>query len=334
MCIQHKEFAHLKQEHRFRIEALWEEGRNYHEIAIILLCDDSVISREFKRNKEKDGSYCAAKAQKKADTRRRESKHGARKIEHDDLLAKEIETALRGDDNERGDWSPEVIANVTCKGRISHTAIYAWIKRERKDLRCLLPHQGRRRKKYGSQTVHGTIETTNPRSILDRPKEIEKREELGNYEGDTVILKEGRLHTLVERMSRFLIADFISVLGMGLAMQISESTVRSLSLLPATHRKTITYDRGSEFAWWDETEKNLAGMNIYFAQAHHPWERGTNERTNGLIRRYFPKGQTFAMLTHDDVAKVVWRLNHRPRKILHFRTPCAVFGECCSSSAN
>lgn len=334
MCIQHKEFAHLKQEHRFRIEALWEEGRNYHEIAIILLCDDSVIFREFKRNKEKDGSYCAIKAQKKADARRRESKHGARKIEHDSNLAKEIEDALRGDDKERGDWSPEVIANVTCKGRISHTAIYAWIKRERKDLRCLLPHQGRRRKKYGSTSEHGTIETTNPRGIDDRPKEIEAREELGHFEGDTVILKEGRLHTLVERMSRFLIADFISVLGMGLAMQISEGTVRNLSLLPKTHRRTITYDRGSEFAWWDETEKHLTDMHIYFAHAHHPWERGTNERTNGLIRRYFPKGQTFAMLTSDDVAKVVWRLNHRPRRILHFRTPCAVFGECCISSAN
>ena len=67
MCMQHKEFAHLTQEHRFRIEALWEEGINYHGIAIILLVDDSVVSREFKRNKEKDGSYCALKAQKKAE---------------------------------------------------------------------------------------------------------------------------------------------------------------------------------------------------------------------------------------------------------------------------
>ena len=333
MCTQHKVSAHLTQEDRFRIETLREEGKNHHGIATSLLVDDSVISREFSRNKEKDGGYCAIKAQKKADKRRCESKHGARKIEHDPDLAKEIEDALRGGDSERGDWSPEVIANVTGKGRISHTAIYAWIKRERKDLRCLLPHQGRRRKKYGSQTEHGTIQTTNPRSIDDRSLEIEKREELGHYEGDTVILKEGRLHTLVERMSRFLIVDFISVLGMGLAMQISEGAVRNLCTLPLSHRRTITYDRGSEFAWWDETEKGLVGLTIYFAHAHSPWERGTNERTNGLIRRYFPKGKTFAMLTHDDVAKVVWRLNHRPRRILRWRTPCDVFGECCSSRA-
>ena len=334
MCTQHKDSAHLTQEERFRIEALHEEGKNYHGIAIVLLVDDSVISREFKRNKEQDGSYCALKAQKKSDLRRRESKHGARKIDQDPDLAKDIEDALRGDDKERGDWSPEVIANVACAGRISHTAIYAWIKRARKDLRCLLPHQGRRRKKYGSTSEHGTIQTTNPRTIDDRPKEIETREELGHYEGDTVILKEGRLHTLVERMSRFLIVDFISVLGMGLAMQISEGAVRNLFMLPLSHRKTITYDRGSEFAWWDETEKGLVGLTIYFAHAHSPWERGTNERTNGLIRRYFPKGQTFAMLTPDDVARVVWRLNHRPRRILRWRTPCDVFGQCCSSSAN
>lgn len=334
MCTQHKDSAHLTQEDRFRIEALREEGKNYHGIALVLFVDDSVISREFKRNKEEDGSYCAAKAQAKTDERRRASKESARKIERNPSLAREIEDALRGDDTERGDWSPEVIANVTCKGRISHTAIYAWIKRERKDLRCLLPHQGRRRKKYGSRTEHGTIQATHPRSIDDRPQEIEERAELGHFEGDTVILKEGRLHTLVERMSRFLIADFISLTGMGLAMQISASAVSNLSMLPLSHRKTITYDRGSEFAWWDETEKALAGMIIYFAHPYHPWERGTNERTNGLLRRYFPKGQTFAMLTRDDVARVVWRLNHRPRKILCWRTPCAVFGECCNSSTN
>lgn len=334
MCTQHKDSAHLTQEDRFRIEALREEGKNYHEIAVALSVDDSVISREFKRNTGKDGGYCAATAQGKSDARRHASKERARKIEQNPSLAKEIEDALRGDDRERGDWSPEVIANVICKGRISHTAIYAWIKRERKDLRCLLPHQGRRRKKYGSTTEHGTIATTYPRSIDDRLKDIETRTAVGHYEGDTVILKEGRLHTLVERMSRFLIADFISVMGMGLAMQISASTVRNLSALPRSHRQTITYDRGSEFAWWDETEKLLAGIIIYFAHPYHPWERGTNERTNGLLRRYFPKGQTFAMLTGDDVAKVVWRLNHRPRRILRWRTPCAVFGECCSSSVN
>lgn len=334
MCTQHKRFAHLTQEDRFRIEALFDEKYSCRKIAQRTKIGASVISREIARNQEKDGSYCAIKAHEKASMRRGASKQAARKIERDPGLAQEIEDALRGDDTERGDWSPEVIANVTCKGRISHTTIYAWIKRERSDLRCLLPHQGHRRKKYGAKTEHGTIQTTNPRSIDNRPPEVATREELGHYEGDTIVLREGRIHTLVERASRFLIADLLKVAGMGLAMQVSESAVRGLSPLSSARRLTITYDRGSEFAWWDETEKELPGLCIYFAHAHSPWERGTNERINGLLRRYFPKGQTFAMLTHDDVAKVVWRLNHRPRKILHWRTPCEVFGECCSSSVN
>jgi IS30 family transposase len=331
MCIHHKDFAHLTQEDRFRIETLFNENHAYREIARITEIDISVISRELTRNKENDGSYCAVKAQKKTDERRRNSKYSSRKIENDSALAELIETTLRGEDKERGDWSPEVIANTVLKGKISHETIYAWIKRSRRDLLHLLPQQGRRRMRYGSKAVYLAKCRALMPSIELRPAEVESREELGHLEGDTVILKEGRIHTLAERKSRFLIADFISIMGMGLACQISASAVKILSVFPLSHRRTITYDRGSEFAWWDETEKFLIGTKIYFAHPHRPWERGTNERTNGLIRRYFPKGQRFATLTNDDVAKVVWRLNHRPRKILHWRTPCEVFERCCSS---
>lgn len=331
MCIQHKDFAHLTQEDRFRIEALFGENHRYREIARITGIDISVISREFARNKESDGSYCAMKAQKKTDERRRKSKYGSRKIENDPALAELIATALCGEDKKRGDWSPEVIANTVLKGKISHETIYAWIKRSRRDLLHLLPQQGRRRMRYGSKTAYLEKCRALMPSIELRPAEIESREDLGHFEGDTVVLKEGRIHTLAERKSRFLVADFIPKIGVGLAMQMSESAVRILSPYPVSYRQTVTYDRGSEFAWWDETEKFLIGTKIYFAHPHRPWERGTNERTNGLIRRYFPKGQKFDTLTSDDVAKVVWRLNHRPRKILRWRTPCEVFERCCSS---
>jgi IS30 family transposase len=331
MCTQHRDFAHLTQEERFRIEVLLNEHHPYREIARITKIDISVISREIARNSERDGSYCALKAQKRTDERRRESKHGARKIENDPVLALLIETTLRGEDHARGDWSPEVIANTVLKGRICHETIYSWIKRSRRDLRHLLPQQGRRRMRYGSKAHYAAKCAALMPSIELRPTAVEERKELGHFEGDTMILKEGRIQTLVERTSRFLVADLITVMGMGLAMQVSASAIRLLSPFPLVHRRTITYDRGSEFAWWDETEKGLCGTKIYFAHPHRPWERRTNERTNGLIRRYFPKGQKFDSLTHDDVAQVVWRLNHRPRKILHWLTPCAVFGRCCSS---
>jgi IS30 family transposase len=317
-----------------RIETLLRENYTLRAIARAMLVEVSVISREYSRNKESNGAYCAAVAQKKASERRAQSKQGTRKIENNHVLAERTEALLRGEDSEHGDWSPEVIANTELRGRISHPSIYAWIRRSRPDLKHLLPHQGRRRKKYGSHTEHGTIQATQPRTIEERPKEIEARAEVGHYEGDTVVLKEGRIHTLVERKSRFLIARLIRVKGAGLAMEISESAVDALKDLPVSHRRTITYDRGSEFAWWDETEKHLNGIMVYFAHPYHPWERGTNERTNGLVRRYFPKGQMSASLCTDDVAKVVWRLNHRPRRILRWRTPCDVFGKCCNSGLN
>lgn len=331
MCTQHKDSAHLTQEDRFRIEALDRERYGVREISRSLTIDASVISRELSRNRENDGSYCALRAQKKADERRRESKHNSRKIENDPILAQIIECSLRGQDPKCGDWSPEVIANTVLKNRICHTTIYAWIKRSRRDLRCLLPQQGRRRMRYGSAIAYAAKCRALMPSIDLRPVHVASRKQLGHFEGDTMILKEGRIHTLVERRSRFLVADFIRVMGMGLAMQVSASAVQKLSIFPLSHRRTITYDRGSEFAWWDETEKELVGTKIYFAHPHRPWERGTNERTNGLLRRYFPKGVKFATLTHDDIAVVVWRLNHRPRKILRWATPCAVFGRCCSS---
>lgn len=283
MCIQHKENAHLTQADRFRIETLWNEHSVVREVARCLGIDASVISRELRRNAQKDGSYCATYAQKKSDTQRRDSRGAARKIENDSVLAKDIEIALKGEDPERGDWSPEVIANMKTKGLVSYPTIYAWIKRSRCDLLHLLPHQGRRRMRYGSKKAHReTCRATMP-SIELRPPEVQTREELGHFEGDTVVLKEGRIHTLAERTSRFLAADFIDVLGVGLASEVSASAVRTLSPFPLSHRRTITYDRGSEFAWWDETQKSLTGTKIYFAHPHHPWERGTNERTHSSV---------------------------------------------------
>jgi len=334
MCLHHKVFAHLTQENRFRIEILLEEKNSYREIARKMEINISVISRELNRNKEKDGSYCAIKAQEKTDTRRLKSRYKLRRIENDSTLALLIETTLQGEDKEKGDWSPEVISHTVLKGKICHETIYAWIRRSRKDLLHLLPQQGRRRMRYGSKTAFREKCRALMPSIELRPASIESRKKIGHFEGDTVVLKEGRIHTLVERKSRFLVADFLPYVGVGLASLISESAVQILSVFPLSHRQTITYDRGSEFAWWDETEKYLIGTKIYFAHPHRPWERGTNERTNGLIRRYFPKGKKFARLSKEDVARIVWRLNHRPRKILHWRTPCEVFGKCCCSKSN
>jgi IS30 family transposase len=277
MHTQHKSFKHIRQLERERIEELLEENNTHSDIAHVLGRSTSTIVREIHRNKKGDGSYTAEYAQKKTNGRRYIAKEPARKIENDKQLESAITTLLTGNDPEHGDWSPEVMANSTLKGVVSHTTIYAWIKRSRPEVKKLLHFQGRRRARYGSMATRIYREMLLP-SIENRPKSVESRKSIGHFEGDTVIVNGGRIHTLVERKSRFLIGGLITHVGVGLAMQVAEDAVAKLSILPTKYRKTITYDQGSEFAWWDEMEKDLVGTKIYFAHPHSPWERGTNER--------------------------------------------------------
>ncbi len=329
MYTQHKSFRHIRQIERERIEELIQAGHTRKELAVILGRHLSTITREIQRNSKNDGSYTAAHAQKKTMERRYTAKESSRKIENNPELEAAIIALMSGNDPLHGDWSPEVIANSTLKGKISHTTIYAWVKRSRPETKKLLHFQGRRRARYGSVATRLHREMSLP-SIEDRPRSIESRKNIGHFEGDTVIVNGGRIHTLVERKSRFLIGGLITHNGVGLAMKISEDAVEKLSFLPPRYRQTITYDQGGEFAWWDEIEKGLDGTKIYFAHPHSPWERGTNERHNGLMRRYIPKKKFSDIITHEDVAETVRKINHRPRKILNWRTSCEVFGRCCS----
>ena len=333
MHTHNKPFKHIRQIDRERIEELLKENRTHAQIANVLGKDKTTIFREIQRNKKSDGTYSAKYAQKKTKERRLLAKKAFRKIENDSVLQKKIITLLTGDDTERGDWSPEVIANTALKGVVSHTTIYAWIRRSSPKTKKLLHFQGRRRAKYGSKLTRLYRETSLP-SIEDRPKSIETRKDFGHFEGDTVVVNGGRIHTLVERKTRFIIATLITHTGSGLAMCIAEDVKTKLSKLSKEHRKTITYDQGSEFSWWDEMEKGLDGTKVYFAHPHSPWERGTNERHNGLMRRYIPKRKNSGIITDEYVAKTISRLNNRPRKILNWHTPREVFEECCGSSFN
>jgi len=328
MHTQYKSFKQIRQIERERIEELIQEGQPQKEIAIILGRHISTIAREVQRNSKSDGSYTAVYAQKKTMERRYIAKESSRKIENDPKLETSIIALMCGNDPLHGDWSPEVITNSTLKGKISHTTIYSWVKRSRPEIKKLLHFQGRRRARYGSVSTRLHREMSLP-SIEDRPKSVESRKSAGHFEGDTVIVNGGRIHTLVERKSRFMIGGLITHKGVGLAMEIAEDAVAKLSVFPPQYRQTITYDQGSEFAWWDEIEKGLAGTKIYFAHPHSPWERGTNERHNGLMRRYIPKKKFSDIITHEDVAETVRKINHRPRKILNWRTSCEVFGRCC-----
>ena len=119
-----------------------------------------------------------------------------------------------------------------------------------------------------------------------------------------------------------MVADLVAS---GNADVVATRVVKRFKKLPAF---TITYDRGSEFALWKYVQEEL-GIRVFFAEPHHPWERGTCENTNGLIRRFVPKRSVLSTLTRQRVAKIAWNLNHRPRKCLNWKTPCQVAGFCC-----
>ncbi len=330
MCItQRTRSSHLSQEDRAVIQALHVRGESLRTIAQSIAKHHSTVSRELRRNKGSSGAYTAHLAHQKYLHRRTTAKEGMRKIENDPLLERWIEEKLRGA-HRSGDWSPAIIAHFS--GRVCHQTIYTWIWRSRPTLRQLLPRCGKYRRRYGTSTAPSKHWNTRIRTIATRPKHIETRTELGHYEGDTVLLNRATaLLTVVERKSRYLIAELISA-RVGMAYEVHMALVARFLVLPPRLRKTLTPDRGGEFAYWDMTESDVHNLTIYFANPHSPWERGTNEHMNGLLRRYFPKREKHHSITKAQVADVVWMINHRPRKLLNWKTPCEVFGACCTSS--
>ena len=184
-------------------------------------------------------------------------------------------------------------------------------------LRC----QKARRKRYGSgQERRGVLR--NCKRIDQRPKVVDKRSRIADWEGDTVIGRghQGVLVTLVERKSRYTLAAPLPRRTSNLVGQAMIDLLR-----PHKERcKTITLDNGKEFADHEFIAKCL-GARVYFAHPYCSWERGLNENHNGLLRQYFPKEMSLAGVTQSQVDEAVYALNHRPRKCLGWRTPHEVF---------
>jgi IS30 family transposase len=233
----------------------------------------------------------------------------------------------------RQDWSPEQVSGWLAKEkriRVSHERIYQYIERIyqyiyadkargstlSKHLRC----RKRRRKRYGSYDRRGRL--PNCRSIEERPKIVDQRKRVGDWEADTIIGQNHQqaIHSLVERKSKLC---FLKKVERNTAQAV-EQAIEELLLPVAGRVKTITSDNGREFANHQSIEKKLQAT-FYFAHPFAAWERGTNENTNGLVRQYFPKGSDFSKITESDIQRVTARLNNRPRKRLNYRTPQRVF---------
>jgi len=309
-------YIHIRRDQRVALAALLRAGYSHRAVGRELGISQSTVSRELARNANDDGSYHAAHADVLARERRKNSKLEYRTIENDAALTARIERRMHPL------VSPEVIAHDE---PISVQTIYAWVYRSRHDLLPRLPQRGRRRRRYGSKRASKQGWTKHVHPIDQRPVSANHRSRIGHFEGDTVRGRNGALLTLTDRKSRFEVA--VKVSGEWCDPVHAAITERTAFL----HARSFTFDRGSCFSLWQMIEKDTKAK-VFFAHPRAPWERGTNENSNGRLRRVFRKRFDFGTVTQRDIDATVALMNHTKRKCLNWRTPCEVFGKCCTSS--
>jgi IS30 family transposase len=310
---------HLTLKRRFKLEAWIEIGLTQEEMARRLGVVSSTVSRELSQAGGR-GNYDAKKAHSLSKKRRKVSKRKTKKLFSDPVLHEYVRQRLSLF------WSPEQIAG-RMEGdigrRICHETIYAFVYEEKPEWKIYLRQKkGKYRRRGGTKARGKRREEAKKERIDSRPRIVETRERLGDWEGDTIVggEKTTGILTHVERRSGYLLAD---LLPRKTAEAVRAKTRKRFSKIPA---HTITYDNGIEFSAHEFIGKET-GADIYFAYPYHSWERGTNENTNGLLRQFFPKRSLFGILTQKDVERAMDLINHRPRKRLGYLTPHEVFVE-------
>lgn len=307
-------------------------GQSIRSIAAALEREPSTVSREIKRNGGIE-VYRANIADQRAWDRARRPKPC--KLVMNRKLADVVASRLKLE------WSPEQIAGWLKQTyasdedyHVSHETIYRslYIQARGALKKELLEHLRRtrnmRRSRHHTQKTddHGRI--TDTVSISERPAIVEDRAVPGHWEGDLLFgSHNSQIATLVERQTRYVM--LVKVAG-----KDTESVVNALIVnarkLPQELYKSLTWDRGKELA--DHKRFTLdTHIQVYFCDPHEPWQRGSNENTNGLLRQYFPKGLDLSTYSKENLDEVARRLNERPRKTLNYQTPAQRFQECVAS---
>ena len=308
-------YTHLTLDERIFLHDCLQNGLSLRKIAEYMDRSPSTLSREVRRNKSNTG-YTANKADRLAKERRSSSK--IRALLPGSAEYKYVEEKLNLY------WPPEAICGrwsmmYPNKKPIHHSTIYRHIMQDRfpgitrKDN---LRRRGKKpkTKRCGQMTIHPN------RLIRDWPEEVKTRSRIGDWEGDTIAGKigSGLITTLVDRKSRYLIAGKVK------SKQASDQREMIEALLEGHAVNSISLDNGVEFAEHETIEKTLQ-TDIYFADPHCPWQRGSNENTNGLLRFFFPRSSNFREITQDNIDEVVKLMNGRPRKCLGWLTPEEVY---------
>lgn len=311
---------------RSLIEYGLRHGHSMAHIAVMIGRGRSVICREVARNRAADGSYFAAVAHFKATQARRRPK--VFKLHDRELAAQVTERMDQG-------WSPQLIARMLREehpddhhGWVSHETIYqALYVQGRGHLRAdlhehLSTRRPRRRPQGRAVKRHDPSPFKEAFTISERPPEVDDRAVPGHGEGDLIVgpFSRSAIGTLVERSTRFTI--LLHLPGRHTAAQVAAAMIREMSVLPEHLRRSLTWDRGSELAEYAKIQTAL-DLKVYFCDPHSPWQRGTNENTNRLLRHWFPKDTDLSTFTAQDLRAAQDNLNAHPRPTLKYQTPPA-----------
>jgi len=313
-------YKHFSKDERNEISILLKKGYSIRDIALVLKKNHSSVSREIKRGRV-NGAYDPKKAHHKAYVKRKYSKYCGMKVVDKLWLEAYVEKRMKVG------WSPEQISGrmkVDGLVPLSHETIYRFIYKRIKlgdKLQQYLRHKNRKYKsRKGIYELRGKIPKA--KSIHLRSLVVENKERIGDFEVDTIIGKNHKeaIVTLVDRNSKFTLMQKVASKE---AFDVSRAILQLLRPLKNIV-KTITSDNGKEFAYHQEIERKL-DIDFYFAEPYKSWQRGLNEHTNGLIREYIPKKSKFIDYSHKQITAIQDKLNHRPRKVLSYKTPHEVF---------
>jgi IS30 family transposase len=314
---------HITSIERGEISAYLQSGLSKSQIGRRLGRDRSSIYREIRRNSVK-GVYDPQRAQALYQERRKECRP-ARKLDHTPLRHYVFDQITSG-------WTPETVAGRlpldfpdTPRMRISHEAIYQGIYGDER-MHCLikeLPQARPKRRKRGQGKSRRGPSIPNRVGIEHRPQEVNERARYGDWEGDLIVGagQSGHVVTLVERASLYTMTRKVETKN---AQEVADAIIDAFMDMPPSWIKTITFDNGTEFAGHERISRQI-GADIYFAAPYSSYQRGTNENTNGLIRRFLPKKMSFENLTQERMSIIEDELNDRPRKTLKFESPNEVF---------
>jgi len=322
-------YKRLSSEEREEISRGLAEKLSVREIARRLDRSQSTISREIRKGSCNKYTYRGQRAHRRAQRNARNRKLGKRKLMKNAALRNYVHEKLRLK------WSPEQIANRLKNSypddeamQISHEAIYGYLyvlprgQLKRELLKCLRQEHKYRRKR-GKRVKESTKKLEDMLSIEERPAEVADRTVPGHWEGDILIGKnrQSAMGTLVERTTR---TTILVPLKSKKAAEVRKAFAKEALRLPEQMRLSLTYDQGREMAE-HKLLTQATKINVYFAHPASPWERGTNENTNGLIRQFFPKGTDFNTVSLEEIKHAQGLLNGRPRKVLDWETPYEAF---------